>query len=162
MWILLIGSLFLCQEDDPAGSATSPRIGLALSGGGALGLAHVGVLEVMEELRIPVHYVAGTSMGAIVGGLYASGVSPREMREILLHMDWRAIMDDRPNRRSLPYRRKVDDQTYLSGFEAGIRDGSFKLPPGLISGQNLGSELQSLLLPAAGIRDFDDLPIPFG
>lgn len=138
-----------------------PRIGLVLSGGGALGSAHVGVLEVLEDLRVPIDCVAGTSMGAIVGGLYASGVSPREMEEILATTDWRSLLDDRPPRRNLPYRRKVDDQTYLTRFEAGFNGGSFQLPPGLVSGQKLGFALQQMALQAVGIDDFDQLPIPF-
>ncbi len=142
-------------------SANRPRIGLVLSGGGALGSAHVGVLKVLEELRIPVDYVAGTSMGAIVGGLYSAGVSPAEMEEIVVEIDWRDMFDDRPPRRELPYRRKVDDQTNLARLEMGFNRGSFQLPPGLISGQKLGFTLQALAVQTAGIDDFDDLPLPF-
>ena len=138
-----------------------PRIGLVLSGGAALGSAHVGVLKVLEEMRIPIDYVAGTSMGAIVGGLYAAGVSPAEMEEILKNTDWRDILDDRPPRRRLPYRKKVDDQTFLVRFEAGFNHGSFQLPPGLVSGQKLGYALKLMALQAIGINDFDKLPIPF-
>ncbi len=141
--------------------AARPRIGLVLSGGAALGSAHVGVLKVLEELRIPIDFVAGTSMGAIVGGLYSSGVSPSEMEAILAETDWRNLLDDRPPRRHLPYRRKVDDQTFLTRFEAGFNHGSFQIPPGLISGQKLGFALQLMVLRAAGIEDFDLLPIPF-
>ncbi len=137
------------------------RIGLVLSGGGALGSAHVGVLKVLEELRIPVDYVAGTSMGAIVGGLYSAGVSPAEMEEIFAEIDWRDMFDDRPPRRELPYRRKVDDQTNLARLEMGFNRGSFQLPPGLISGQKLSFTLQALAVQSAGVDDFDRLPIPF-
>lgn len=144
-------------EEPPA----PPRIGLVLSGGAALGNAHVGVLKVLEELRIPIDYVAGTSMGAIVGGLYAAGVSPAEMEEILENTNWRDILDDRPPRRHLPYRQKVDDQTFLVRFEAGFNHGSFQLPPGLVSGQKLGYALKLMTLRALGIDDFDKLPIPF-
>src|SRR3989454_9599572 len=77
-----------------------PRIGLALSGGGARGIAHVGVLEVLEELRVPIDFIAGTSMGSIVGGLYASGLSPAQMRSALLNLDWNDLFNDRPPRRS--------------------------------------------------------------
>ncbi|MFA6958436.1 MAG: patatin-like phospholipase family protein [Thermoanaerobaculia bacterium] len=165
--LLAIGSLLTAfmalssaaqtEETPPA----RPRIGLVLSGGAALGSAHVGVLKVLEEMRIPVDYVAGTSMGAIVGGLYASGVSPAELEQILATTDWRNLLDDRPPRRHLPYRRKVDDQLYLTRFELGFNGGSFQVPPGLVSGQNLGFGLQLLALRAAGIDDFDKLPIPF-
>lgn len=138
-----------------------PRIGLVLSGGAARGNAHIGVLKVLEELRIPIDFVAGTSMGAIVGGLYSSGVSPAQMEEILVKTDWRDLLDDRPARRHLPYRQKVDDQSFLVRFEAGFNRGSFQVPPGLVSGQKLGFALKLMTLQAVGIQDFDLLPIPF-
>ncbi|MCD4751337.1 MAG: patatin-like phospholipase family protein [Thermoanaerobaculales bacterium] len=147
------------QVEEPP--APPPRIGLVLSGGGARGNAHVGVLKVLEELRIPIDFIAGTSMGAIIGGLYSVGVSPTEMEEILAETDWRELLDDRPPRRHLPFRQKVDDQTYLVPFEAGFNGGSFQIPSGLISGQKLGFALQLMVLQAAGIDDFDRLPIPF-
>jgi NTE family protein len=138
-----------------------PRIGLVLSGGGALGTAHVGVIKVLEELQIPIDYVAGTSMGAIVGGLYASGLSPAEMEQALADIDWHDIFDDLPPRREMPFRRKQDDLTYLTRFEIGFNHGSFQIPPALVFGQKFGVELQRLTLRAAGIQDFDQLPIPF-
>ncbi|MGK2858006.1 MAG: patatin-like phospholipase family protein [Thermoanaerobaculia bacterium] len=165
--VLTVGSILMAllahgsaaqTEDQPP---PRPRIGLVLSGGAALGSAHVGVIKVLEEMRIPIDFVAGTSMGAIVGGLYASGVSPAEMETILATTDWRNLLDDRPPRRQLPYRRKVDDQLYLTRFEAGFNYGRFQIPPGLITGQKLGFALQEMALQAAGIRDFDRLPIPF-
>ena len=149
---------FAVEPEEPP---TPPSIGLVLSGGAALGSAHVGVLKVLEELRIPINSIAGTSMGAIVGGLYAAGVSPAEMEEILENTNWRDILDDRPPRRRLPYRQKVDDQTFLVRFEAGFNHGSFQLPAGLVSGQKLGYELKLMTLQAIGITDFDKLPIPF-
>jgi NTE family protein len=91
------------------------RVGLVLSGGGALGAAHIGVIRVLEELHVPVDCVAGTSMGAVVGGLYAAGYSPAELEALVHELDWRAFMRDAPDRRRLPFRRKVDDLTYLSG-----------------------------------------------
>ncbi|MCB1037241.1 MAG: patatin-like phospholipase family protein, partial [Acidobacteria bacterium] len=118
-------------------------------------------LQVLEELRIPVDYVAGTSMGAIVGGLYAAGVSPAEMQELLGTTDWRDLLEDRPPRRRLPYRRKVDDQAYLTRFEAGFNDFRFQLPTGLVQGQKLTLALQEMLLRVSGTEDFDQLPLPF-
>lgn len=153
--LLAAGSLW-SRESTPR-----PRIGLALSGGGARGVAHIGVLKVLEENHIPIDYVAGTSMGAIVGGLYSAGISPEEMEKILADVDWRALFNDRPDRRSIPYRRKVDDQTFLTRFEVGFNHGAFQLPSGLITGQELGFALQVLALRTAGIDDFDNLPIPF-
>ncbi|MCL4809269.1 MAG: patatin-like phospholipase family protein, partial [Thermoanaerobaculia bacterium] len=96
-------------RDVLAQTAPRPRIGLVLSGGSAHGFAHVGVLTVLEELRVPVDVVAGTSMGSVVGGLYASGMSPAEMERLLLTTDWEDLLDDRPSRDRLSYRRKQDD-----------------------------------------------------
>lgn len=132
-----------------------------LSGGGSLGTAHVGVLKVLEELRVPVDCIAGTSMGAIVGGLYAMGMDADEIEQLVLDMDWEAVLDDRVDRRRLPFRRKVDDLTYLSGVEVGFNGGRFQIPSALIAGQRLGFVLQALTVPAVGLASFDDLPIPF-
>ena len=134
-------------------------MGLALSGGGARGGAHVGVLKVLEELRIPVDYIAGTSMGAIVGGLYASGMSAAEVEEFLLTMDWEAVGEDRPPRRDRTYRRKEDDQRYVMDLEIGL-DG-FALPRGLRSGQRFTFELRRQVMPVVGVSDFSKLPVPF-
>ncbi|MCA9687253.1 MAG: patatin-like phospholipase family protein, partial [Myxococcales bacterium] len=132
---------------------------MALSGGGARGLAHVGVLEVLEELRIPVDYVAGTSMGAIVGGLYASGLSAAEIRQVLETMDWAAMAEDAQPRRDRTYRRKEDDQRYVMNLEVGL-DG-FVLPSGLRSGQRFTFELRRQTWPVVDISNFAELPIPF-
>lgn len=138
-----------------------PAIGLVLSGGGARGAAHAGALQVIEELRIPVDYVVGTSMGAIVGGLYASGVSPEEIEARLTAVDWEALFDDRPPRGSVPFRRKQEDWEQLFDFEVGIGGKGLLFPRGLISGQKLNYLLGTMTLRAASIEDFDDLPIPF-
>jgi len=100
-----------------------PKIGLALSGGGARGAAHIGVLRVLEELHIPVDYIAGTSMGAIVGGLYATGMSPDQIEEALDGMDWEMILTGRPPRRDLSFRRKEDEFHYPGDIEMGLKGG---------------------------------------
>lgn len=138
-----------------------PRVALVLSGGGALGLAHVGVVQVLEELRVPVDCVAGTSMGAIVGGLYAAGASPAELERYVHVLPWRELIQDQPDRRHIPYRRKVDDLTYLTRWEIGVSRRGFQLPSGLIAGHRLGATLQRLTLRAVGVEDFDRLPLPF-
>jgi NTE family protein len=138
-----------------------PKIGLALGGGGAKGGAHVGVIKVLEELSIPVDYIAGTSIGAIVGGLYASGMTCDELAQALANIDWEEALQDRPPRRDLDFRRKEDDARYLFDLQMGIGKGGLKWPAGIISGQNLFFLLQSLTLSVANVDDFDSLPIPF-
>lgn len=136
-----------------------PRIGLVLSGGGARGAAHVGVLKVLEELRIPIDIITGTSMGSVTGGLYAYGYSPLELEEKLVTTDWIDVFQDNPLRAQRNLRRKQDDYNYLIKLEAGFKNGSFKLPTGLIQGQKLDLMLRSLMPDAPD--NFDELPIPF-
>ncbi|MEJ2084144.1 MAG: patatin-like phospholipase family protein [Acidobacteriota bacterium] len=138
-----------------------PKIGLALGGGGAKGGAHLGVLKVLEELDIPVDYIAGTSIGAIMGGLYASGMTADQLRDAVEHIDWVEALQDKPPRRDRTFRRKEDDLRYLIDLELGIGKGGLKWPAGLVSGQNLFFLLQALSLPVAQINNFDRLPIPF-
>ncbi len=138
-----------------------PRIGLVLSGGGARGAAHVGVIEILEELQIPVDFVVGTSMGAIVGGLYASGYSPEEMSAIIREADWAELMSDAPPRNELWFRRRQDNREFQVDLEFGWKDGSPVLPPGLILGRNVESFLEQLTLPVAGVENFDHLRIPY-
>src|SRR5688572_9749717 len=146
---------------EEAADAPRPRIGLVLSGGGARGLAHVGVLQALEELRIPVDAIAGTSMGAVVGGLYASGMTASEIDELMRGLDWNAAFRDRPARDTLNFRRKQDDREFLVRFPLGIQSGSFRVPRGLIQGQRLTQTLRLETLPVAAVEDFDELPTPF-
>ena len=138
-----------------------PKIGLALAGGGAKGLAHVGVLRVLEELNVPVDYIGGTSMGSIIGGLYASGLSADELEEILLEIDWQDTLQDETPRKDLAFRRKEEQRRYLMGLELGIKKSGIVFPTGLKTGQKLYFMLQSLTLPVADVEDFDELPTPF-
>jgi NTE family protein len=138
-----------------------PRIGLALSGGGARGAAHIGVLKVLEEQRIPIDCIAGTSMGAIVGGLYATGMSAADLEAMISEVDWNAAFDDMIPRRDRSFRRKRDDDLYLVKHKPGISRHGLLFPPGLIDGQKIDLLLKRYTLPVVEIRDFDDLPIPF-
>ena len=138
-----------------------PRIGLALSGGGARGAAHIGVLQVLEREHIPIDYIAGTSMGAIVGGMYASGLSPEEIEAQLVAVDWDDVFDDKIERKNRSFRRKKDDQLWLIERKPGFNKGKIDLPPGLVQGQKIGNLLTALTLHVADIDDFDDLAIPF-
>ena len=138
-----------------------PRIGLALSGGGARGLAHVGVLKVLEEMRIPISCISGTSMGAIVGGTYASGRPADEMAKIVVAARWDDLFRDAPPRKEIAVRRKFDDYKTLFKPEFGIKDGGLMLPKGVIAGVSIEAFFRELATPAFGIGDFNKLPIPF-
>ncbi|WP_129776802.1 patatin-like phospholipase family protein [Peristeroidobacter soli] len=138
-----------------------PRVGLVLSGGGARGAAHVGVLKVLDELRIPVDAIAGTSMGAVVGGLYASGMPVADIEKLLSSVNWEDAFKDRPPREELGFRRKQDDREFLVRYALGVTDKGFVLPRGLVQGQKLEQVLRSASLPVAAVQHFDRLPIPF-
>src|SRR5688572_162626 len=150
---------------DPAQQRTAgagaPRIGVALSGGGARGLAHIGVLKVLEELRVPVHCVTGTSMGAVVGGTFASGVPPERMQETVDKTDWNEVFTDRPPRGEISIRRKADDYKTLFAPEFGVNKDGLALPKGLLAGVSIEAYFRSLTGSAAGITDFRSLPVPF-
>ncbi|UCF06581.1 MAG: patatin-like phospholipase family protein, partial [bacterium] len=138
-----------------------PKIGLALSGGGARGAAHVGVLKVLEQHRIPVDYIAGTSMGSIVGGLYASGMSPAELEALISRIDWIYTFIDRIPRKDRSFRRKRDDDLYLVKHKPGFVGGRLRFPPGILDGQKIDLLLKKYSLPVVAVRDFDDLGIPY-
>jgi len=156
-------ALFLCllTLGAAAQEAQRPRIGLVLSGGGARGLAHVGVLKVLERERVPIDFIAGTSMGAIIGGLYASGMSAAEIERELLKVDWDAVFASRVDRQQLSQRRKEEDFEIAPLIEFGMRDGELRAPLGALSGRGLESLLRRYTLPARAIERFDALPIPF-
>jgi len=151
----------LAGESQQAAQAARPKIGLVLGGGGARGSAHVGVLKVLEELRIPIDYIAANSMGAIVGGLYAEGMSPDDIERELKTMDWDGIFSDAPARPDRSFRRKRDDDIYAVQARLGFSDGKMKFPFAIVQGQKFDLELSRLTLPAAHIHDFNKLPIPF-
>ncbi|WP_424252178.1 patatin-like phospholipase family protein [Collimonas pratensis] len=138
-----------------------PRIGLVLSGGGARGYAHLGVLQALEKMHIPIDYVAATSMGAVVGGLYASGLSVDELDRILTETNLSDIAFDRNDRAELPQSQREDDYQYPIGLSAGYGDGKLKLPKGLVQGNNLLALLQNWTPQLPANISFDKLPTPF-
>jgi NTE family protein len=138
-----------------------PRVGLVLSGGGARGLAHVGVLRVLEQERIPVDAIAGTSMGAVIGGLYASGMTASEVEALVSTLDWDEAFRDRSPRRDMSFRRKQDDREFLVRFPLGVKGSEFRLPRGLFQGQKLTQILRRETIGVADVTDFDRLPTPF-
>ena len=157
--LLTGGAAALAQPAD--GSTARPRIGLVLSGGGARGLSHVGVLKVLEAERIPVDAIAGTSMGAIVGGMYASGMSAAEIEGELRKVEWATIFSPRVDRQHLSLRRKEEDFEIATAIELGLRDGQLRTPTATVSSRGLESLLRRYTLPVRAVSDFDHLPIPF-
>lgn len=160
-WALLAGSLWPASSWAAADSPVRPRICLVLSGGGARGMAHIGVLKVLEDLQIPIDCIAGTSMGAIVGGLYASGMTAKQVDATMRSLDWQEAFRDAPPRRDLAFRRKQDDRNFLVRLPLGLKHGKLLLPKGLIQGQKLQETLRQLTLPFSNTTDFDLLPTPF-
>ena len=142
-------------------AARRPRIGLALGGGAARGAAHVGVLKILEQMQIPVDYIAGTSMGAIVGAMYALGMTAAEIEAALLSIDWGDLFSDRPDRKMRSIRRKQDDTWILMPLEFGLKGGKPVLPPGLVAGQKFAFAFDAPGLYTSGHDGFDNLPIPF-
>jgi NTE family protein len=136
-----------------------PTVGLVLSGGGAKGLAHIGVIKVLEEAGVPVDYVGGTSMGSIIGGLYAIGYSAEEIEAIVIEQDWIALLTDKVERRNLSVKEKEEYDKFLISFP--FEKLKIKLPSGLGAGQYISILLSRLALPVAHINDFNDYPRPF-
>jgi NTE family protein len=132
-----------------------------LSGGGARGTTHIGVLKVLDDLHIPVDAIAGTSMGAVVGGLYASGMSGRDIEQLLGTVDWQDAFRDRPKRSDLAFRRKQEDLDFLVNLPLGVRGRRLLIPTGLIQGQKLTQILRRATLPVATVADFDNLAARF-
>ncbi len=164
-WVALavLGTALLAADTVRAESPAEgrPRICLVLSGGGARGAAHVGVIRTLEELRIPVDCITGTSMGAVVGSIYASGVSPEEVEAEVGEIDWAGIFDDRPPRETWPFQRKLDEDLLQASLQLDVRKGKISLPGGLLGGRKLTFELRKLLMRSAAIEDFSQLPIPY-
>jgi NTE family protein len=146
---------------DESAATKRPRIGLVLGGGGVRGAAHVGVLKVLQELRIPLDCIAGTSMGSIVGGLYASGMDAEEIERQIRAMDWDDLFHDDSARDVRSFRRKRDDDLYAFKAKIGVHEGKVKIPLAYIRGQKFDLLLNRLTLPVVGIDDFDRLPVPY-
>jgi NTE family protein len=138
-----------------------PKICAVLSGGGARGFAHVGALKALEDMRIRLDCIVGTSMGAVVGGLYASGLSADEITARFAAMDWTRLADDRIDRTELRLRQKEIDFDYPFSLELGVRDGELRLPAGVVGGSRFELTLREWLQPVAAVRDFDNLPIQY-
>ena len=161
-----VGPVSAAPADDPQQSSpppARPKIGLALGGGGARGTAHIGVIRMLEQLHIPIDYVAGTSMGSIIGGLYSCGYTPDEMEKLIGSIPWDTLFRDAPERKDQSFRQKEDDFEHLIPLEFGLnlKKGGLVLPPGLIAGSKLGFVLENATLPCSSVTSFDQLRIPF-
>lgn len=162
VFITFLASALFAQSSEqvPAPVAKRPTIGLVLEGGGALGLAHVGVIQWLEEHRIPVSYIAGTSMGGLVGGVYATGRNAQQVTEVVDSIHWNQVMSGQTPFDDLSFRRKQDARDYPSTLEFGARKG-LQMPAGFNSGQEVSLILDRVALPYSQIKSFNDLPIPF-
>jgi NTE family protein len=163
---LVLASLtagLLLNGAETSAQEKKPRIGLVLGGGGARGMAHIGVLKVLEEMRIPIACIAGTSMGALVGGVYATGLPVEEIAERVRRIDWRAMFTDDPPRTEKPFHAKSDDFRNLFAFELGQRGAALVLPPGATAGYKFEFLLREMAARGGNFadQDFDRLPIPF-
>jgi len=157
---LFVALLACVAADALAQAAPRPRIGLVLGGGGARGGAHLGVLELLEELRIPFDCVAGTSMGALVGGAYVSGLSLEHMKQSIRETDWNAIFDDTAGREELNLRRKQLDDRFLSALEFGATSGGLRYREGAVAGAKLKLFFNQLVRSEFGERRIEELPLP--
>jgi NTE family protein len=164
LWVLVLPLALLAQDTasitQPPTPAHRARIGLALSGGSALGLAEIGVLRWMEENHIPVDRIAGTSMGSIIGAMYATGMSPAEIEAFAEKIDWDQAFLPEPVYTQISYRRKQDRRDFLIKAPLGLKHG-LRGPNGFNSGQGVGLLLDRIAFPESDVASFDDLPIPF-
>ena len=157
--VLMLFSIYGTSQEPPA-KTKYPSIGLVLQGGGALGLAHVGVITWMEEHHIPINYIAGTSMGGLVGGVYATGHNAVEMRQIVDGIPWDQVMAGLTPFDDLAFRRKEDARDYPNSLEFGLRKG-VQFPEGFNSGQQVSLVLDKIAAPYSEVKSFNDLPTPF-
>lgn len=153
-----------------AGKAARPKIGLVLSGGGAKGAAHIGVLKYLEEAGIPIDYIAGTSMGSIVGGMYALGYSSSEILDVINSVDWNRLISNQVERKKISFENKVEKSTQIINIpfsvkldDETVKSQSFRnsLPMGVVSGDNLINLFNSLSVGYSDSLSFDQLPVPF-
>ena len=155
--LLMLNGPVNAQEEE---TSQRPKVGLVLSGGAAKGIAHIGVLKVLEEINMPIDYIGGTSMGSIVGGLYAAGYSADSLTTIIQSLDWNYVLSDQIPRRQMTMHDKVDEDRFLISFPIKRKNG-LSLPEGLIRGQHVESTFSELCIPVSHITDFNELPIPF-
>ncbi|MGF1903314.1 patatin-like phospholipase family protein [Aliivibrio sifiae] len=158
---LLLPALCLFVSPLVFAEQARPKIGLVLAGGGAKGAAHIGVLKALEEMHIPIDYITGTSMGAYVGGLYASGMSADEIAEFIGTVNWNSGFVDKVERSEREIRDKEYEDRYQIGTDIGFSFTELKAPKGFVQGQNMAKILRTTSGNVSYLQSFDDLPIPF-
>ncbi len=164
LYVLFASLLFNLYIDAPAQTSavkTRPTVGLVLSGGGARGFAHIGVLKVLEENRIPVDYVGGASMGGLIGALYAMGKTPAEIETIVTELNWQRLLQVSNPFEDLSFRRKEDRRNIPAPVTLKGKVNDLKLPNALNSGHEIGLLIDRLTLQYATLKDFNEMPIPF-
>ena len=155
-----LNTLFFCSSFLIASAQSNDvKVGLILSGGGAKGMAHVGVLKQIERAGVRIDYIGGTSMGAIVGGLYACGYSAQQLEQLLYHLDLNDIIADNFERNATSFGTKEDGERYA--ITLPVVKGKIQFPLSLSKGQNAYNLLVQLLHDQRNIQDFSKLPIPF-
>jgi NTE family protein len=161
--VALVGPLcgMAAAQQAPATTTSRPSVALVLAGGGAKGAAHIGVLRVLEELHVPVDCVVGTSMGALVGGTFATGMRSEEIERQVLAIDWERTVGGQGRRERMPIKRKLATMTYTIPLEVGMNRDGMSMPGGLIVTQEIEQFIRTLVAPFRYTEDFDDLPIPF-
>ena len=162
IFVFCLLSFVFCQTttaQQVTDSLTRPRVGVVLSGGGAKGFAHIGALKVIEEAGLPIDYIAGTSMGGIIGGLYAIGYSPETMIQLIKEQNWNAIMSDAIPQKYISINDKILDRHYLATFP--FRDKKIQMKSSIYDGGMINLLLARLTSPAYKIRDFNELSVPF-
>ena len=168
--IILLFVMQTANSQNDTVSNSRPKVGLVLSGGGAKGAAHIGVIKYIEEQGIPIDFIAGTSMGSVIGGMYALGYTSDEILDIVSQVDWDKLISDNVNRREISYTRKHESVTQLISVPFSVttdreelQSRSFKnsLPTGIVSGDNLITLFNSLSVGYSDSIIFNDLPIPF-
>ena len=158
--LVVVALLMFAGLAQAADETRRPRVGLVLGGGGARGAAHIGILEVLEKLRVPVDCVAGTSMGALVAGTWAAGMSPAVMRQQLADADWNDMFLDNPEYSEMSPRNKALSRRFLPGSESGVGANGVRYQSAVVAGQKIKLFFNQLVRANQGERNIDDLPLP--
>ncbi|WP_372645430.1 patatin-like phospholipase family protein, partial [Ancylomarina sp.] len=157
--LLLSINLSAQSVKDSLLNSSRPKIGLVLSGGGAKGFAHIGVLKVLEEMNMPIDYISGTSMGSIIGAFYAMGYSATEIEKLVLSQDWESLLKDEISRKYIHVKDKINLDRYVISFP--IKPKGIRIPAGIVKGQNISNLFERYTIEYHDKTNFRQFPIPF-